>query len=128
MILGIGTDVVEISRFKQLLERQPERSVERLFTESEKEYCDSKQEPIIHYAARFAAKEAFLKAMGTGLTNGIRWSDMSIVKNQVGAPEFFLTGRAFELTQERNLLNIHLSISHTNETAIAFVILEGGMA
>lgn len=128
MILGIGTDIVDVSRFRVLLENHPKRALKRLFTESEQQYCLAKNDPALHFAARFAAKEALLKALGTGLQQGLKWIDLSVEHSHLGAPEFLLRGKALEMTQERNLLNMHLSMSHTEQTAVAFVILEGGTA
>lgn len=124
MIIGIGTDIVEIDRFAELLRRQPERSLERLFTVEEQAYCQSKPEPILHFAARFAAKEACLKALGTGLQQGAKWLEMSVENNSLGAPIMKLSGRVLELSTARLVNAVHISLTHTQQSAIAFVVLE----
>lgn len=123
MIVGIGVDIVQVRRIAETLEKHGERFERRLFTEEEIAYCRSRAaRSAEHFAARFAAKEAFSKALGTGLADGIRWRDIGVSREPSGRPIFTLTG----LTAERCTgMTAHLSLSHTDETAMATVVLEG---
>ncbi|MCX6579004.1 MAG: holo-ACP synthase [Candidatus Aminicenantes bacterium] len=123
MIKGTGIDIIDIPRIKKKTTEDP-RFIEKLFTETEIAYCESKYRKEIHYAARFAAKEAFFKAMGTGWRNGMKWTDISIENDDLGKPDIKLQGKTLENFKEKNFENIHLSISHTREYAVAFVIIE----
>ncbi|MDQ1354813.1 MAG: holo-[acyl-carrier protein] synthase [Acidobacteriota bacterium] len=123
MIKGTGIDIIDIPRIKKKTTEDP-RFIEKLFTETEIAYCESKFRKEIHYAARFAAKEAFFKAMGTGWRDGMKWTDISIENNDLGKPSIKLQGKTLENFKEKNFENIHLSISHTREYAVAFVIIE----
>jgi holo-[acyl-carrier protein] synthase len=123
-VAGIGTDVARISRFRRLLEDGKRGVVDRIYTEGEKLYALAKRDPAPHLAARFAAKEAFLKALGIGLREGITWQDMSVERDQLGRPSLALTGRAAAIFQERGLAATHLSYSHDGDYAFATVILE----
>ncbi|MEZ5306421.1 MAG: holo-ACP synthase [Pyrinomonadaceae bacterium] len=125
MILSIGTDIIEVYRIRETIERT-KRFATRVFTEAEREYCESKGAAAAQsYAARFAAKEALLKALKTGLRGEISWTDIEITNDELGAPEFRLKGKAAEMIDEMGATRIHLSISHTTEHATAQVILEG---
>jgi len=123
MIKGTGIDIIDIPRIKKMT-TEDTRFIEKLFTETEIAYCESKYRKEIHYAARFAAKEAFFKAMGTGWRDGMKWTDISIENDDLGKPEINLQGKTLENFKEKNFENIHLSISHTREYAVAFVIIE----
>lgn len=115
---GLGVDIVEINRIEKILARTPSFKA-RVFTEQEREYCDKKHKPAVHYAMRFAAKEAVLKALGTGIANGIRLCEVEVVHNAKGKPSPKLYGRAEQIAQEQGVLEVHLSLSRTHETAVA---------
>lgn len=124
MIVSIGIDIVEVYRIRETLTRTP-RFAERVFTESEREYCDAKGAAAAQsYAARFAAKEAFLKALKTGWRGKITWHDMEILNDADGVPNLEISGEARVLMEDLGADKIHLSISHTSEHAVAEVILE----
>jgi holo-[acyl-carrier protein] synthase len=123
MLYGLGIDMVEVGRIKRALNRWGERFLHRVFTSEERDYCKRKAFPEQSLAARFAAKEAVLKAIGTGLSGGIRWTDVRIVNGKSGRPEVRL-GK--NITQRIGNKKILLSISHTKEFAIAQVILLDG--
>lgn len=124
MIVSIGVDIIEVYRIRETLERTP-RFAERVFTIAEKDYCESKGAAAAQsYAARFAAKEAFLKALKTGWRGKITWHDMEIVNDEQGAPFLKISGEVERLLGEMNVTNYHLSMSHTTDHATATVILE----
>jgi holo-[acyl-carrier protein] synthase len=124
MIVSIGIDIVEVYRIRETLQRTP-RFSERVFTQIERDYCESKGVAAAQsYAARFAAKESFLKALGTGWRGKITWHDIEIVNNELGVPRFNLSGEALKIMQNLGAEKVHLSISHTSEHAVAQVILE----
>jgi holo-[acyl-carrier protein] synthase len=124
MIVSIGVDIIEVYRIRETLERTP-RFAERVFTSAEKAYCESKGAAAAQsYAARFAAKEAFLKALKTGWRGKITWHDMEIVNDEQGAPSLKISGEVERLLREMNVTNFHLSMSHTTDHATATVILE----
>jgi holo-[acyl-carrier protein] synthase len=124
-VAGMGVDLVRIGRFRRFLEESRLKILDRVFTEGEKAYALAKRDPAPHLAARFAAKEAFLKALGLGLREGISWQDIEVVRDSLGKPSLSLTGRAAEISCRRNLLGTHLSYSHDGDYAVATVILEG---
>jgi holo-[acyl-carrier protein] synthase len=123
-IAGIGTDLARIGRFQRFLSAGRQALLERLFTDGERAYALAKKHPAPHLAARFAAKEAFLKALGLGLREGISWQDMEVVSDHLGAPSLHLSGRAAEIFQQRGLRSSHLSYSHDGDYAVATVVLE----
>ena len=124
MIISIGIDIIEVARVREVLRRTP-RFVERVYTERERAYCESRGAVSAqHYAARFAAKEATLKALQTGWSGGIAWQDIEITALPTGAPILLFTGRVRELYEQTGATAAHLSMSHTTEHAIAEVILE----
>jgi len=125
MIFGAGIDIVDISRFEKFVRENNEPLFNRVFTPHEKAYCVAKKRSAQHYALRFAAKEAFLKALGTGLRNGISWRDMEVVNDPLGKPELRLGGRAGDIFRQNHLTQIFLSLSHDGNFAVASVILEG---
>lgn len=124
MIYGTGVDIVEIARFERFLEQRNDSLFKRIFTPTEIDYCAAKRLSAQHYALRFAAKESFLKALGTGLRDGLSWKDMEVVNDELGKPELRLTGRALELFREAGLSSCFLSLSHDAGCAIAMVVLE----
>ncbi len=123
MILGIGVDLCEVSRVARLLEKDRERFLRRVFLQEEAVYCDARKRPAIHYAARLAAKEAFLKAVGTGWRLG--WTQVKVVRGESGKPALSLSGRAEAVIARRGVSRVHLSLTHTRESAVAIVVLEG---
>jgi holo-[acyl-carrier protein] synthase len=125
VIAGIGVDLVSIPRFSELLERRGDAALARFFTADEAERCRASRSTAESFAGRFAAKEAFFKALGTGWGLGGRWTEVEVVSAPTGAPSLRLTGRAAEAAAERGVSRIHLSITHTDETAAALVVLEG---
>lgn len=125
VIAGIGVDLVSIPRFAQLMERRGDAAILRFFTAAEAERCRASRSAIESFAGRFAAKEAFFKSLGTGWGLGGRWTEVEVVSAPSGAPSLRLSGRAAEAAAEQGVVRIHLSITHTDETAAAFVVLEG---
>jgi holo-[acyl-carrier protein] synthase len=124
MIVAIGIDIIEVARVREVLARTP-RFRERVFTAAERAYCDTRGVVAAqHYAARFAAKEATLKALQTGWRGGISWHDVEIASYESGAPYLVLSGLVSELLAQSGASKAHLSLSHTAEHAIAQVILE----
>ncbi|HEV7474810.1 MAG TPA: holo-ACP synthase [Pyrinomonadaceae bacterium] len=124
MIISIGIDIIEVARISEVLQRTP-RFVERVFTAAEREYCDSRGAVAAqHYAARFAAKEAMLKALQTGWRGGIGWQDVEVAARESGAPYLIFDGMVRELFEKSGATAAHLSMSHTSEHAIAQVVLE----
>src|SRR6476469_3328430 len=124
MILSIGIDITEVYRMRDTIARTP-RFAERVFTEAEREYCESKGVAAAQsYAARFAAKEALLKAIKTGWRGKITWHDMEILNDAEGVPSMTVKGEARRILDKMGEPRIHLSLSHTTEHAIAYVVLE----
>lgn len=123
-IVGIGTDLTRIERFRQFLVARKISLLERLFTAGERAYAFGKKDPAPHLAARFAAKESCLKALGTGWRAGISWQDMEVVPDELGRPDLRLFGRAAEIALAKHVDSIHLSYSHDGDYAVATVILE----
>ena len=125
MILGTGIDITEVPRVAEAISRFGERFLHRIYTEGEIRYCESKANRIERYAARFAAKEASMKALGTGWSRGIRWRDIEVYREPGRRPTIRFHGRAGEFAARMGVKNAALSLSHTAEQAIASVILEG---
>lgn len=121
-ILGLGIDLVEIARFRELLDNHSERFLERCFTPGEQAYQRGSRRYHEHLAARFAAKEAALKALGTGLANGVAWTDIEVCTEPEGGPSLRVGGRASELAAARGISCWHVSLSHTEANAIAIVL------
>ncbi len=119
-ITGLGVDIVEIERMRRALHRTPAMK-ERLFSAAERAYCDGRKKPEIHYAMRFAAKEAVLKALGTGFS-GMRFTDVEVERDDRGRPAPRLSGRAAEVAGERGIVEMHLSLSFTHTTAVASAV------
>ena len=124
MIKGTGVDIIEISRIEKSLTN--EKFIERIFTKKEQEYCNSrKQMAVSSYAARFAAKEAVVKALGTGISGGGLWTDIEILPDDDGAPHVKLYGYFAYIPTKRKIYNIFFYLSHCKEYAVAQAILEG---
>ena len=124
MILGTGVDITEVPRIQQALERHGERFLNRVFTAEEARYCNGKANAAERLAVRFAAKEAGMKAIGTGLRGGITWKDMEVIRRPGQRPELHYYGKAAEIAASLGCKRVHLSLSHTAAQAIAYVILE----
>jgi holo-[acyl-carrier protein] synthase len=124
MIVGMGVDIVEVPRIRAAVERFGDRFLHRLFTAAEIKYCESKANKFERFAARFAAKEAALKAIGTGLSRGISWQDVEVVREPSGRPTLSFTGKAAEFAARLGARRSSISLTHTEQTAFAQVILE----
>ena len=121
-IAGIGVDLIEISRIEKALQRSGERFRQRIFTPLERAYCEGKAQPQASYAARFAAKEAVLKALGTGVSAGVSFTDVEVYQKQGGAPGVRLFHHAATTAQEKGITAVKLSLAHDRGRAIAFAI------
>lgn len=117
-LAGIGVDMVEIARMERILTRRPNFALQ-VFTEEERTYCERQARPAKHYAARFAAREAVLKALGTGFSRGIGLKDVSVTRNEAGRPEAVLAGHAAEVAGELGVLEVALSLTYTHDLAVA---------
>jgi len=124
MIVGTGIDIAEVPRIAQTIARHGNRFLNRVFTPGEIRYCDSKANRVERYAARFAAKEAAMKALGTGWNRGVRWRDIEVSRQPGGRPTLIFHGKASEFAARLGTAHIALSLTHTAEHAIAQVILE----
>ena len=124
MIIGIGVDIVEIMRFRGAMERSKEKFILRLFTPDEQLYCKEHRDPVPHFAARFAAKEAVFKALGTGWAKGVTWLAVEVQKEGQEAPKIVLHGEAQKLCRAKGVGNVHLSLSHSDHSVVAMVVLE----
>lgn len=120
-ISGLGVDIVDIERMRRALESHP-RMRERLFSDEERAYCESRSRPEIHYAMRFAAKEAVLKALGMGFSGGIRFTDVEVIRDERGRPVPRLSGRAEEIARAAGVVEMHLSLSYTHLNAVASAV------
>ena len=123
MIYGIGTDIIEVSRIQGVMEKDIGFR-EKIFTSGEIAYCETKKHKYENYAARFSAKEAFMKAIGTGWRFGIRFADIEVYHDDFGKPLIRLYGKAEELGKIERISKIHVSLSHVKEMAIAVVTVE----
>jgi holo-[acyl-carrier protein] synthase len=123
MIASIGTDIVEIYRIEEKIARSDFFKT-HVFSENEIAYCDKQKKPFIHYAARWAVKEAYLKAYGVKFIGNHRLPEIETIHNQDGKPFIKLNGKSLEEYEEKKFSNIHVSISHTDSYAIAYVIIE----
>jgi holo-[acyl-carrier protein] synthase len=126
MIVGTGIDIAEVPRIAASIERFGGRFLERVFTPEEIRYCESKANKAERYAGRFAAKEAAMKAIGTGWNRGVTWHDVEVVRAPGGRPTIAFHGKAGEFFRKLGAAHAHLSITHTKESAMAQVILESG--
>ena len=122
MIIGIGTDIIEVERVQKAIAKEAFKK--KIFTDNEIAYCEA-QHNDESFAARFAAKEAFFKALGTGWREGMGITEVEISNDKLGKPQIFLSGKAKEVFEQKGGKTIHLSLSHIKLQAIAFVVLEG---
>ena len=124
-IVSIGSDLCQISRIADVLERRGEGFCARVFTDAERAYCDRRpRSRPSHYAGRFAVKEAVMKALGTGWRSGVRWVDIETLREPGQAPTIHLHGRTADLARERGITRWHLTITHDADLALAFVVAE----
>ncbi len=122
MIIGIGTDIIEVERIKNICEKYGKHFLNRIYTPIEQEYCESFNDTkYLHYAARFAMKESFSKAIGTGITRGFKFKEVGIVNEKSGQPRVVLDG---QLKEKWGHCKIHVSLSHTEDNAVAYLIIE----
>jgi holo-[acyl-carrier protein] synthase len=124
MIVGLGLDIAEIDRIEAAIKRHGAPFLERLFTPAEVAYCESHKAKYERYAARFAAKEAAMKALGTGWSHGVRWRDIEVTREPSGKPTLRLAGVAADIAKRMGVKNISLSITHSGNLALAEVIFE----
>ena len=124
-IRGIGVDLAKIPRMRQVVERWQDRFLRRVFTEGEIAYCQRRHDPIPHLAARFAAKEAVMKALGTGLRMGVTWREVEVRRERGEAPTMVLTGRTAEIARAKGASRILVSLTHDGDYAFAQVMLVG---
>lgn len=124
-IVGTGIDIVECLRIAQMIERHGELFITRVYTDIEIEYCTTRKAATQHYAGRWAAKEAVLKALGTGWRRGIGWRDIEIRNDHSGAPTVKLRGGARDVMERAGIKTMHVSISHCRSFAVAYVVAEG---
>ncbi len=122
-VRGIGVDLVQIPRMRDVIARWEERFLMRVFTDEEIAYCRARRDPVPHFAARFAAKEAALKALGTGLRLGIRWRELEVRRARGQAPVLVLSGRSREIGRERGGTRMLLALSHDGDYALAQAML-----
>jgi holo-[acyl-carrier protein] synthase len=125
MILGVGNDILDVARVRRQIRSDGPDIREQIFTPGEIRYCEGKRYPARHYAARFAAKEAFFKALGTGQRDDLSWRDVEVRSDPAGKPEIVLSGEALRTAERRGVVQALLSLSHTASLAMASVILEG---
>lgn len=123
MLKGIGTDIVEIATIRESLKKS-KRFAERVFTENETIYCEKNVDKYKHYAARFAAKEAMMKAIGSGWDNGVQWKQIEVINRPSGAPLIVTNGKAQELLDKLGIINIKVSLSYTRLFAVAIICIE----
>lgn len=124
MILGIGIDIIHVRDIRTALATYGSKYIEELFTSNERLYCESTSDPAQRYAARFAAKEAYMKALGTGWSQDIQWTEIAVGHLPSGAPSIILSGAAQSIARERGVTYCHLSLTHTPDLAMAEVLLE----
>jgi holo-[acyl-carrier protein] synthase len=125
LIVGMGIDIAEVDRVKAAIERHGEAFLRRLYTQREREYCEKFKNKYERYAGRFAAKEATMKALGTGWSRGVRWVDVEVVRQSGGRPTISLAGEAAKVASALGVERVALSITHTSAQAFAQVIFEG---
>jgi len=127
MIYGIGIDLVNIGRMEGIIKRWGDRFIQRVFTKAETGICKTRPFPAAAFSMRFAAKEAFSKAMGTGMKKGIRWLDIEVFHYPGGRPGLRVHGRSYDGCRKENITGFHLSMSDEGDYGAAMVILEGGL-
>jgi holo-[acyl-carrier protein] synthase len=125
VIVGLGIDITEVDRIQKSIEQFGDKFKKRVFTPAEITYCETHRNPYERFAARFAAKEAAMKALGTGWTHGVRWVDLEVVRMRSGRPTLVLHGQSGEIAAHLGVKNISLTITHSGNTALAHVIFEG---
>ncbi len=123
MIFGIGIDIIEVPRVEKISKKN-DKFVKKIFTQTEIDYCRKFRNGSQNFAGRFAVKEAFLKAMGTGWSNGLKFNEIETVNGSLGKPEIVLYGKTKEIFSERNLKFSHVSIAHLKDYATAVVVIE----
>ena len=126
-VKGIGVDLAQISRLRRVVERWSDRFLRRVFTEAEIAYCRGRRDPIPHLAARFAAKEATLKALGTGLSMGVNWRELEVRRERGQAPTMVLTGRSEAIARAKGASRVLLSLTHDGDYAMAQAMLVGDL-
>ena len=124
MIAGTGVDIVDIERIRKITEKQKSRFIDRVFTQAEQQFCNKYRDPAPHLSARFAAKEALFKALGTGWAKGVTWLDVEVQRVESAAPSMVLHGEAEKRSIRLGVEHVHLSLSHSDQWAVAMVILE----
>jgi len=124
MIYALGTDLVEVARIERIMGRWRERFIRKVYSEEEMRYCSAKACPAQHFAARFAAKEAFLKGVGVGMAGGVGFRDVEVATGAKGKPELRFHGRAREMVDRAGVTESHISLSHTDRYAVAVIVLE----
>src|ERR1700688_2143645 len=124
MVLGLGTDLIETRRVQESIARFDERFLQRIFTAGEIAYCLRKKNAAESFAARFAAKEAGAKALGTGISRGVTWKEFEVRREASGRPSLHLSGRAAEMAEAMGVRRIQLSLTHSRELALAVVVVE----
>jgi holo-[acyl-carrier protein] synthase len=125
MVIGVGTDLMEIERIAQSIARFGDRFLQRVFTPREIEYCQRKKNAAESFAARFAAKEAGAKALGTGISHGVSWLELEVAREPSGKPGLELSGRAAEWAKQLGVARTSLSLTHSRDIALAVVVMEG---
>ena len=124
-LFGIGIDVVEVERIESSMAEFGERIASKIFTAAERAYCESQRRPAIHYAARFAAKEAVAKAFGTGIGKDLGWLDMEIARKDSGEPELVLSGVGQAYAKEKGIAEVKISLTHAHHYAAANAVALG---
>lgn len=124
-VLGIGIDIIECLRIAKMIERHGELFLTRVYTSHEIDYCTARKASTQHYAGRFAAKEAVLKALGTGWTRGVHWRDIEVRNEMGGKPKIALSGGAREMCEKLGIAEMHISISHCRTHAVAYAMAVG---
>ncbi len=124
MTFGVGIDIIEVSRINKEISKKNGGFKDRVFTQGEIDYCESKITKAQNYAGRFSAKEAFFKALGSGWSNGFAWTEVEVAKDEAGKPYIITHGKVKKFMKQNKISKIHLSLSHIKETATAIVSLE----
>ena len=127
-IIGIGIDIIECARIGQMIEKHGDHFLQRVYTPQEIAYCVGRKAADQHYAGRWAAKEAVLKALGTGWAHGIQWIDVEVVNQQGGKPNIVLSGKAYEISRQQGIDRLLISISHCKTYATAYATAIGTLA
>lgn len=125
MIIGLGVDVTEVDRIEAAIDRHGRAFLQRVFTSLEIAYCEKYRNQAERFAGRFAAKEATMKALGTGWSHGVRWVDIEVLREPSGKPNLRLSGASREIADRLGIKNMALTITHSGNTALALVIFEG---